>query len=43
MTIYNEDENVVPDINEDVQLNVMRVRGAEAMEEARQMAEQGKY
>jgi len=32
ITIYNEDENIVPDINEEVELNVLRVRGAEAMQ-----------
>lgn len=39
ITIYNEDENIAPEINENVQMNVLRVRGADAMQKAMKEAE----
>jgi len=40
MTIYNEDEIIPPGINEEVvELNYLRVKGAEAMEKCQKEAE----
>jgi hypothetical protein len=41
--IFNEDEEVNTDINSDVQMNILRVRGADAIKKAMTEAEHGNY
>lgn len=44
MTIYNEDENIPPAINdEDVEVNYLRVEAADAMHETILKADKGQY
>ena len=43
LALYNEDEDIIPEVNDDVQINVLRVQGAEAIDKARLLAEQGSY
>ncbi len=46
ITFYNEDENIPPDseeIDQKVELNVIRVQGAEALQQTMKYAEMQKY
>ena len=43
LSIYNEEEAIAPEINEAVQTNMLRVRGAEVINEARVVLERGNF
>jgi hypothetical protein len=41
ITIYNADEQIAPEINGEVEINILRVRGAEALQSAIEDANRG--
>lgn len=41
LTIYNENEIIVPEVNEEVEVNVIRILAADDMSRAKEEAERG--